>query len=52
MGLVASSGGGKEEENMNLAVDMLHEVFDLLAKQPCYERGKQRESAEWSLKAC
>ena len=48
MGSVA--GGGDEEEVENLrAVDTLRKVFDSFAKQPCYERGHKRESAEGSL---
>ena len=54
MGSVAGGGGesGEEEAENLRAVDMLHDVFDSFAKQPSYERGKQRESAEGSQKAC
>ena len=50
MGSVAGGGGEKEADNLR-AVDMLHDVVDSFAKQPSYERGNHRESAEWSHKA-
>jgi hypothetical protein len=50
MGPVASSGGEEEAENLR-AIDMLLNVLASFAKQPCYEKGYQRESVEGSLKA-
>ena len=51
MGSVAGGGGEEEEENLK-AVDMLHDVLDSFAKQPSYDKGNQRESAEGSQNAC
>ena len=52
IGADSVAGGEGEEEAGNLrAVDTVHNVFDSFAKQPCYERGHKRESAEGSPEA-
>jgi hypothetical protein len=51
MGPVANGRGGEEEKNLR-AINMVHDIFNPFAKQPCYEREHQWGSAEGSLEVC